>query len=346
MPESFILLVIVILLALSYDFINGFHDTANSIATVVSTRVMSPRAAILMSAGLNFVGALSGQAVAKRIGAGIVDPNSVMQLTIIAALVGATSWDLLTWWYGIPSSSSHALIGGIVGASLATPGKGGGPILNWSGLEKVGLSLVISPILGFIIAFILMVILLWIFFRTPPTTVRKISGRMQIFSAAFMAFSHGSNDAQKNMGVITMALVSYYLVAGNAPHWLDMKTFHVPTWVAFLCAVAMGLGTSAGGWRIIKTMGTKIVALDPLHGFAAETAAATVIEGASRLGLPVSTTHTISGSIMGVGSTKRLSAVRWGIAGNIVAAWVLTIPATCTVAFLTCKLLFLIRSLL
>lgn len=345
MPESFLLLVAVILLALSYDFINGFHDTANSIATVVSTRVLSPRAAILMSAGLNFLGALTGQAVAKRIGSGIVDPQSITQLTIIAALIGATVWDLYTWWYGIPSSSSHALIGGIVGAGIATPGKGGVAELNWQGLGKVGLSLVTSPVLGFLFAFALMVFLLRLFFHKSPAWVRKYSGRMQIFSAAFMAFSHGNNDAQKNMGVITMALVSYYLVAGNPPWWLDMKSFHVPMWVALACAIAMGMGTSAGGWKIIRTMGTKIVALDPIHGFAAEAAAATVIEGASRLGLPVSTTHTISGCIMGVGATKRLSAVRWGVAGNIVTAWILTIPATSFCAFVVCKFLFFLKGL-
>lgn len=347
MPESFFLLVIVIVLAISYDFINGFHDTANSIATVVSTRVMSPRVAILMSAGLNFVGALTGQAVAKRIGAGIVDPNSITQITLIAALIGATTWDLYTWWHGIPSSSSHALIGGIVGASIATgTGFVNLPIVNWAGIEKVAIILVVSPIVGFLFAFLIMTVLLRIFFRKPPTTVRKIASRMQIVSAAFMAYSHGNNDAQKNMGVVTMALVSYYTVAGHAPGWLDMKTFHVPIWVALICAISMGLGTSAGGWKIIRTMGTKIVQLNPLQGFAAEAAAATVIETASRVGFPVSTTHTISGSIMGVGATRRLSAVRWGVAGNIMTAWLLTIPASSFVAFVMCKLLTAIATML
>lgn len=321
MPESLLLLGLVLLLAISFDFINGFHDTANAIATVVATRVLTPRQAILMASSLNFLGALSGTAVATTVGKGIVDPGAVTQMVIIAALGGAIAWNLITWYFGIPSSSSHALIGGLVGGSLAFQGSG---VLNRGGLEKIVLSLILSPMVGMAFGFLLMVFLLWLVFRQSPHTVNEHFRRFQLLSSAFMSFSHGSNDAQKTMGIMTMALFSYGLI----------DSFYVPTWVMLTAAIAMALGTSAGGWRIIKTMGHKIIKLEPIHGFAAETAAATVIQLASHLGLPVSTTHVISGSIMGVGASRRLSAVRWGVAGNMFTAWVLTIPACATMAWL------------
>ncbi|MCL4371567.1 MAG: inorganic phosphate transporter [Chloroflexi bacterium] len=326
MAESFAVLIIVICLAVAYDFVNGFHDTANAIATSISTRVLSPQRAILISASMNFVGALSGTAVAQTIGTGIVDPKSVNLSTLLAGLIAAMAWGLFTWYRGIPSSSSHALIFGIAGAAVAT---GGLESLVGDGLEKIVLSLLISPIIGFGGGLLTMVILLWLFRRSQPHEVNSIFRYVQIGSATFMAFSHGSNDAQKNMGVIATALVIYY----------PLSTFHVPLWVILLAATSMALGTAIGGWRIIKTMGTRITHLEPVQGFAAEFSAASVIEAGSRLGLPVSTTHTISTAIMGVGATRRLSAVRWGIAGDIFATWVLTIPATSVLAWATSLLL-------
>ena len=279
MPDPALLtLLLIFVLALTFDFINGFHDAANAIATCVSTRVLSPRAAIGMAAILNFVGALSGTAVAKTVGAGLVQPESVTQATIVAALLAAIIWDLVTWYYALPTSSSHALIAGVVGAALASAGP---QALLWGGLEKVLLALFFSPILGFICGLTLMVFLLWAFRWATPAEVGGIFRNLQILSAAFMAFSHGNNDAQKTMGIMTMALVVYGAIA----------EFRVPIWVMVLAAISMGLGTAAGGWRIIRTMGHKLVALKPIHGFAAETSAATVIELASRFGFPLSTTH-------------------------------------------------------
>ena len=321
MSESLLLLGLVLFMAAAFDFINGFHDTANAIATVVATRVLSPRQAIVMAAGLNFLGALSGTAVAATLAKGIVDPNAVTQTVIVAALGSAILWNLVTWYFGIPSSSSHALIGGVVGGALAFQGTGS---LNRSGLETIVLTLITSPLIGMVIGFFLMILLLWIVFRQSSHSVNSHFRRFQLLSSAFMSFSHGSNDAQKTMGIMTLALFS----SGY------LSSLQVPTWVMVVSAVAMALGTSFGGWRIIKTMGHKIIKLEPIHGFAAETAAAVVIQGASHFGLPVSTTHVISGSIMGVGASKRLSAVRWGVAGNMVMAWVLTIPATASVAWL------------
>ncbi|MGI5836260.1 MAG: inorganic phosphate transporter [Chloroflexota bacterium] len=321
MPEALLLLGLVVILAVAFDFINGFHDTANSIATVVATRVLTPRQAILMAASLNFLGAFSGTAVATTVGRDIVDPSAVTQTVIIAALGSAISWNLITWYFGIPSSSSHALIGGIVGGALAFQGSG---VLNRVGLEKIVGSLISSPFIGMVFGFILMIGLLWLVFRQSPHAVNVHFRKLQLISSAFMSFSHGSNDAQKTMGIITMALFSYG----------SISDFHVPTWVMALAATAMAAGTSVGGWRIIKTMGHKIIKLEPIHGFAAETSAAVVIQAASHLGLPVSTTHVISGSIMGVGASKRLSAVRWGVAGNMFVAWILTIPITATMAWL------------
>jgi len=321
MPDYVPILALVLLLAVTFDFINGFHDTANAIATVVATRVLTPRQAILMAASLNFAGALSGTAVASTVGKGIIDPSAASQEVILAALVGAILWNLLTWHFGIPSSSSHALIGGLVGAALAFKGSG---VLNRAGLETIVLTLLTSPLLGMAFGFLLMVLLLWVVFRQSSHTVNAHFRRLQLVSSAFMSFSHGSNDAQKTMGIITMSLFSYGLI----------DSFQVPTWVMVTAAAAMAAGTSVGGWRIIRTMGHKIIKLEPIHGFAAETAAATVIQLASHFGLPVSTTHVISGSIMGVGASKRLSAVRWGVAGDMFMAWVLTIPATATVSWL------------
>ncbi len=314
MPETFLLLITVIVLALIFDFINGFHDSANAIATSVSTRVLSPKTAVTMAAILNVLGALSGTAVAKTVGAGLVQNFCITQLTVISALLAAIIWDIFTWYLGLPTSSSHAILSGIVGAGVATAGT---QVIINKGVVKVLSGLFLSPLIGFTLGWLLMVLLYWLFRRSSPALVSGIFNKLQIVSAAYMAFSHGNNDAQKSMGVITMALVSYY----------GLKDFHVPVWVILTCATAMGLGTAFGGWRIIKTLGVKLVHLRPIHGFAAEASAATVIEVASRIGLPLSTTHVISSTIMGVGASKRLSAVRWGIGGNIILAWILTIPA-------------------
>jgi inorganic phosphate transporter, PiT family len=332
-PEGVsLILVLVLVFAVAFDYINGFHDTANAIATSVSTRALKPEQAILLSAIANFVGALSGTAVATTIGAGLIDEKAIgvhdPHLTyVIAALIGAIAWNLLTWRLGIPSSSSHALIGGLLGAAFVAAGLGS---IRFDGVfNKVIVPLVSSPILGLVLGFLLMVVLLNVFVHANPRRLNDRFRRLQVVSAAYMAFSHGSNDAQKTMGVITLALFS----AGLLPE------FRVPLWVIVVCAGAISLGTAAGGWRIIRTMGQRVVKLDPVHGFAAETTAATIIFGASHFGMPVSTTHVISSAIMGVGSTTRLSAVRWGVAGNIVMAWILTIPASAIVAGLAYALI-------
>ncbi|MFN8526305.1 MAG: inorganic phosphate transporter [Chloroflexota bacterium] len=323
MDIAFVILVLVIILGLAFDYVNGFHDTANAVATVVATRVLTPTWAIVMASSLNFLGALSGTAVASTVGKGIIEPSAVTQQLVISALLSAIAWNLITWYYGIPSSSSHALVFSIVGAGLATTGY---EKLGWPGIEKVLLGLVFSPTLGFVGSFLVMVLLLNLFFRAHPALVTTVFGRAQLLSSAYMAFSHGGNDAQKTMGVLTMALASYY-------GWTGDK-WEVPTWVILSAALAMGLGTASGGWRIMKTMGHRIVELKPIHGFAAETTAATIIEVASRIGVPISTTHVISSSIMGVGSTGARKAVRWGVAGNIVSAWVITIPACAAMGWL------------
>src|SRR5579885_1036587 len=317
MPDlAFFMLILIVAVGLIFDFINGFHDTANAIATSVATRVLKPGTAVLMAGVLNIAGALTGTAVATTVGKGIVPPSVTTQLLVISALLGAIIWDLITWRFGIPSSSSHALIFSIVGAGAAAAGW---QTIEFGGLTKTFEGLIFSPLLGILGAFLLMVALLWIFARMHPQLVTSIFGRLQIFSAAWVAFSHGGNDAQKTMGVITMALASYYGWTGS--QW------SVPLWVILAAATSMGLGTCIGGWRIIKTVGLKVVELRPINGFAAETAAAAIIETGSRLGIPISTTHVISSAIMGVGATRRLSAVRWGVAGSIVLAWVVTIPA-------------------
>jgi len=325
-----VLLLIVFALAVAFDYVNGFHDTANAIATSVSTRALRADHAILMSATANFLGALTGTAVAKTISSGIATtPDGPPgQIIVAAALVGAITWNLITWRLGVPSSSSHALIGGLIGSVVAASGAGA---LKMDGiLNKVVVPLVASPIIGITLGFLLMVVLLNVFRRMHPRKLNDRFRRLQVVSAAFMAFSHGSNDAQKTMGVMTLALIS----AGILPH--DAK---IPLWVILLAATAISLGTAGGGWRIIKTMGQRVVKLDPVHGFAAETTAATVILTASSLGMPVSTTHVISSAIMGVGSSDRLSAVRWGVAGNIITAWILTIPASGAVAWLAWEVL-------
>ena len=331
MPDTALLmLTLVIALGLIFDYINGFHDTANAIATSVSTRALRPDHAILLSATANFAGALTGTAVAATIGAGLVDSTDTNQVVVAAALLGAIFWNLLTWRLGIPSSSSHALIGGLLGATIVAAGV---DAVIWEGVFwKVLVPLVLSPILGITVGFLFMVVLLNIFRGAAPQQLNERFRRLQVVSAGYMAFAHGSNDAQKTMGIMTLALLSAGVI----------DEFVVPLPVILVAATAISLGTAVGGWRIIKTMGQRVVKLDPVHGFAAETTAATIILSASHVGVPVSTTHVISTAIMGVGSSQRLSAVRWGIAGDIVTAWVLTIPASAVVAGLAYLLLDLV----
>ena len=318
MPEGFgLLLVVVIGLAVSFDYINGFHDTANAIATSVSTRALKPEQAILLSATANFLGALTGTAVAQTIASGLATtpPGAAGQVVVAAALVGAITWNLLTWRLGIPSSSSHALIGGLLGAVTVASST---TAINVNGVrDKVLVPLVASPIAGILVGFLFMVVVLNVFRRAHPRRLNERFRRLQVLSAAYMAFSHGSNDAQKTMGIMTLALFGAGVISTPA----------IPTWVILVAATAISFGTAAGGWRIIRTMGQRVVKLDPVHGFAAETTAATIIFTASHFGMPVSTTHVISSAILGVGASDRFSAVRWGIAGNIVVAWILTLPA-------------------
>ena len=323
MPD---ILIIIIVLAVMFDIANGWHDCANAIATVVSTKVLSPAAAVTIAAVANIAGAFFTTAVAKTIGKGIVDPSAVTDNVIIAALLSAIVWNLVTILMGLPVSSSHAIVGGIIGASAA---HGGWGILNADGIYKIFLSLLISPVIGFGIGYGFMKLVLKFFGGLAPGVISKHFGRLQIFSSTFMAFGHGSNDAQKAMGIITMAL----LAAGK------IETLEVPTWVVLTCALAMGFGTLFGGWKIIKTLGIKMLKLEPIHGFAAETSAAAIILATSHFGLPVSTTHVVSTAILGVGATKRLSAVRWGIAGKIVMAWILTLPFCIIVAWGIVRLL-------
>jgi PiT family inorganic phosphate transporter len=345
MGSALVLLVLVVVLALAFDYINGFHDTANAVATVVSTNVLPGRTAVLLAAGFNFIGAFVGVGVAKTIGGDIVtDPETITQTVIAAALLGGIFWNLLTWYYGIPSSSSHALIGGIVGAvwchmalMSTQPGEALWDLITSKGVMLTLKALVLSPLAGLVCGFTLMVLLLWVVRRLRPTTVNRSFRVLQLGSAGFMAFAHGSNDAQKSMGIITLALASAELVARNV-----RGDFEPPLWVIAACATAMGLGTASGGWRIMKTMGHKIIKLRPINGFAAESAAALVILTATHLRAPVSTTHVISASIMGVGASKRVSAVRWGVARNMLVAWVLTIPISAMVSAATYWLLRLV----
>jgi PiT family inorganic phosphate transporter len=321
----------IIVVALAFDFINGFHDAANSIATVVSTRVLSPRYAVMWAALFNFLAAFGfGVAVATTIGKGVVDPRAVTNLVILAALAGAIAWDLITWYWGLPVSSSHALIGGLVGATLVAAGPAA---LVSSGINRILTFIVLSPVVGMALGMGLMILVTWLARGATPARVDRVFRRLQLASAALYSLGHGANDAQKTMGIIAVVLFANgYLGA----------TFHVPYWVVLIAHAAIAAGTLAGGWRIVKTMGMRITKLQPVGGFCAETAAAIALLGVSVAGIPVSTTHTISGAIMGVGATRRLSAVRWGVARRIVWAWVLTIPAAATVAALS---YFMLRSL-
>jgi inorganic phosphate transporter, PiT family len=343
------LFLLVLLAALIFEYINGFHDAANAIATVVSTKVLTPRMAISLAAICDLAGAFMGTAVATTVGKGLVDTNAVTMATVLCALLAAITWGLFTWWLGLPSSSSHALVGGLCGAALATA-EGNWSVLKWSAHEATGahtglwpkivLPMLLSPLLAFVGGMVLMTILTIILRKTTPRRVKQIFGKAQIASAAFMGYSHGSNDAQKTMGIITLALFTG--TASGAfndlpawAHFLHTPEFTIPSWVIIICAVTMAAGTSSGGWRIIRTMGHKMVKLQPVHGFAAETTAALIIHAASTdlLGVPVSTTHVISSSIMGVGATKRLSAVKWGVVERIIWAWVLTLPVTAVLGY-------------
>lgn len=319
-----VMLIIVVFFALVFDYINGFHDTANAIATSVSTRALTPKQAVILAAIFNFLGALYSNGVAQTIAKDIVSARVATQEVVVASLLGAIAWNLMTWYFGIPSSSSHAIIGGLVGAALA---KAGFSALHWQGLEKIISALVFSPIMGMILGFIIMKTLLAIFGQFSPSKVNNGFRKVQVLSAALLAFNHGSNDAQKSMGIITLALVAAGL---QAPSLLVP-----PIWVKAICATAMAFGTASGGWKIIRTMGGKIFKLEPINGFAADISSSLVIWTATvlpGLHLPVSTTHVVSGSIMGVGSAKRVSAVRWGIAQQMLVAWVVTIPSAALIS--------------
>jgi len=326
MDSKLALLVMVIALGLIFEFVNGFHDAANAVATVIATRVLRPRAAVIMAGAMNFLGAISGTAIAATVGKGIVDPAAVTQTTVAAGLIAAILWDLTTWYFGIPTSSSHALIFGLLGAAIATRGTSA---LVEAGVTKTLFGIGYSPIVGFVSAGAVMILLYRVFFHVKRGTVNGIFGRVQLLSSAYAAFSHGGNDGQKTMGVIALALVTY----GGAG-----TTFSVPLWVILVCALSMAFGTAIGGHRIIRTMGFRLAKLDPIHGFAAETAAATVIEVATRLGIPISTTHAVNGAILGVGSVRHFRAVKWGVALNIVVAWVLTVPAAFILGWLLMSL--------
>ncbi len=344
------LFLLVLLAALIFEYINGFHDAANAIATVVSTKVLTPRQAILLAAICNLIGAFMGTAVAKTVGGGLIDTTVVTLPTVLAALIAGIFWNLLTWWLGLPSSSSHALIGGLCGSAVAAA-DGNWHVLKWSvkngtdGLwPKVVMPMFTAPVIGFLVGMLIMYILYFSLRNTRPRTVNSVFGKAQLVSAAWMGLSHGTSDAQKTMGVIVLAMIT--ATTGHAfdglPEWLGFLRMNswkepIPDWVIFTCAVTIAAGTAAGGWRIVKTMGHKMVKLQPVHGFAAETTAACILFGAAKLGMPLSTTHVISTSIMGVGATKRFSAVKWGVVGRILWAWVLTLPITGLLGYLFVK---------
>lgn len=313
MPDLTGMLLVTVVLALLFDFSNGWHDCANAVATVVSTRVLSPLAAVMWAGLLNVAGAFFSTAVAKMIGGGIVFPEAITSIVVGAALAGAILWNLVTLILGLPTSSSHALIGALVGSAVA---HGGWSVVQFKGLRAILEAMILSPLFGFLMGLLIMVAVSWSFFKVQRGVAQKVFSRLQLLSASFMAFSHGSNDAQKAMGIITLALVS----SGQ------LTSSEVPTWVIVACALAMGSGTMVGGWRIMRTLGMRIVKLEPVHGFAAETGAASVLLFTAHFGLPVSTTHTITSSILGVGATKRLSAVRWGVTTKILSAWIFTMP--------------------
>ena len=328
MPETIIIAVVTI--ALLFEISNGWNDSANAIATVVSTRVLTPLQAVLLAASMNVAGAFLSTAVARTIGKGIVNPSDITQTVVAAALLSGFVWNGVMTLFGLPVSASHALIGGIIGAGVAH--LGGYEQLNLSGLTKIFTALLTSPFIGIVFGYLFMKLIIRVFCNVSPGIINKHFGRLQIVSAGFMALSHGMNDAQKVMGVITLALVSGGFIT----------SVEVPSWVIIICALAMGFGTAIGGWRVIKTLGHQMLKLQPVHGFAAETAATAIIVGASSLGLPVSTTHVITTSIMGVGATKRLTAVRWGVARKIMLAWIFTLPMTAAVAWLTYHILIMI----
>src|SRR5947208_2495147 len=335
-----LLFLTVVLAAVIFEYSNGFHDAANAIATVVSTKVLTPRQAIAMAAFFNLTGALLGGAVASTVGKGLVDTEVVTMWTVLSAVIAAFVWNMTTWWFGLPSSSSHALIGGLCGAALATA-RGNWSVIKWStGLwPKVIVPMFSSPVAGFVLGGLIMFLLFVALHRFTPHFVQTTFGKLQIFSAAWMAHSHGTNDAQKTMGIITLALFTGTKAGSfnQLPGWLHFlrtPTFgSVPAWVKVLCALTMAAGTAAGGWRIIRTLGHRMVKLQPVHGFAAETSAALIIQGASLYGIPLSTTHVISTSIMGVGAVKRFSGVRWTVVERIVWAWVFTLPATALIGY-------------
>lgn len=327
--DSLAVLILVVMLVLLFDFSNGWHDAANAIATVVSTRVLSPTQAVFLAALLNVAGAFMSTAVAKMVGSGIVDPTAINQSAVGAALFGALGWNLLTLFWGLPTSSSHALLGGLVGAAFA---QGGLSAVKVTGLLTVLQALLFSPIIGFVVGYTILVGIYWLSFHAHRGKANAAFRKLQLVSSSLMAFSHGSNDAQKVMGIITLALVSEGV----------LDQVEVPTWVIMCCALAMGLGTMIGGWRIIRTLGMRIVKMEPVHGFAAETSAAIILLGTAQYGLPVSTTHTIASSIMGVGSVRRFSAVRWGVSMRIVYAWCFTLPTAATIAYLVNTMLQLL----
>ena len=315
-----VLLVVVVAVALGFDFTNGFHDTANAVATSVSTRAMSPRVAVAVAAAANLAGAFATTAVAKTVGKGIIDTGLANEKTILAALLGAIAWNLFTWWLGLPSSSSHALIGGLVGAALVQSGSRG---VQWHGLgHKVAIPSLVSPLIGFLGAFLLLLVAYWVFVKLTPGFANRMFRIGQLGSGAWFAFTHGANDAQKTMGVIALALYE----SGHLSH------FYIPTWVIVAAGAAIAAGTYVGGWRIMRTVGQRMYSMQPENGFAAQVSGGATLYIASRLGYPISTTHVAAGSIMGAGATRRFSAVRWGVAGNIVFAWLLTIPAAGLVA--------------
>jgi PiT family inorganic phosphate transporter len=333
MTENLFLVYVTIIIAVFFDFINGFHDSANSIATVVGTRTLRPLYAVSMAAIANFVGPfIFGTAVAATVGQGIIQSEFSTVYLIIAALVGAISWNLITWYFGFPSSSSHTLIGGLIGAGLVA---GGTKAIVFTGVEKTLIFMVVSPIMGFVIAFILTISIMYFLRRNRPSTINKMFGKLQIGSSAFFSLTHGANDGQKTMGVITALLIS----AGI----LDSKNFVVPVYVVVISAAAIALGTFFGGWRIVKTMAFRLTTLKSFQGFCAETGGGVILTSMAWLGIPVSTTHAISGAIMGAGATKRLSAVRWGIGKRIIYAWIITIPASATIAGLALFIINLIK---
>ena len=355
------LILTVIIVALVFEYINGFHDTANSIATVVSTKVLTPRQAVFLAALTNLIGALWGTAVAKTISSGLVDGKVVTSQVLICALMGAIIWNLITWWFGLPSSSSHALVGGLCGGALAAAHNNWNVIVWsvpaasghwWEGkgiLWKVIVPMLLSPILGLLVGFVIMGAFYFILRHWRPRTVNNVFGKLQLLSSAGMGFMHGTNDAQKTMGILALALVTGTKAGAfdNLPSWLIFlhtpepakgQTLEIATWIKLTCAIVMAAGTAAGGWRIIKTLGHKMVKLQPVHGFAAETTGAAVIAAVSHWGIPVSTTHIISSAIMGVGAAKRLNALRWNVVERILWAWVFTIPVSALLAYLLFRL--------